>query len=65
MMHGPKLYRGTDGVMRTLTETAAHLGITIAELKACWFGTAITTQPIEHERAYYDAVRRNDKRRDR
>lgn len=61
----PALYRGTDGVMRTLAQTAEHMGITVEELRAKWFGT--TVQHVRDDRKYYIAVRRRmaDERRGR
>lgn len=51
------LYRGEDGVMRTLAQTAAHLGITVEELRLRWFGVA-PHNPIADDRAYFNVVRR-------
>jgi hypothetical protein len=56
-MRQPKLYRGTDGVMRTLSQTAAHLGITVDELRLRWFGPAMPSH-IRNDAKYWSAVKR-------
>jgi hypothetical protein len=53
----PKRYRGTDGVMRTLAETAAHMGITVDELRLRWFGTPPPSH-VRNDGKYWRHVKR-------
>jgi len=57
-MRTPQLYRGTDGVMRTLSKTAAHLGITVDELRLRWFGSGVKPNHVRNDSKYYAHVKR-------
>jgi hypothetical protein len=56
-MRQPKRYRGTDGVMRTLAETAAFMGITVDELRLRWFGTKMPNH-VRNDGKYHRCVQR-------
>ncbi len=58
MMRRMKLYRGTDGVMRTMAQTAAHLGITVDELRIRWYGNRIAPPHVRNDANYYASVKR-------
>jgi hypothetical protein len=62
--NGPKRYRGADGVMRTLAQTARHLGITEQELRLRWFGAPEPTK-VYDDAKYYKKLRRSEPWRDR
>ena len=64
-MRKPALYRGADGVMRTLAQSAAHLGVSTEELRMRWFGDGVAANHIRDDRKYYDQVRRNVSGRER
>ena len=63
-MRKPAMYRGTDGVMRTLSQTAEHMCITVEELRLRWFGVAPHSH-IANDADYYKMVRRNHPGRER
>ena len=56
-MRKPALYRGTDGKMRTLSQTAEFMGITVEELRVKWFG-ARAPNHVWNDGDYYRAVKR-------
>jgi hypothetical protein len=51
------LYRGTDGKMRTLSQTAAFMGITVEALRIKRFG-ARAPDHVHNDGDYYRAVKR-------
>lgn len=56
-MRTPKLYRGTDGVMRSLAQTAEHMGITVEALRLKWFGPQMPSH-IRNDGKYWRHVKR-------
>jgi hypothetical protein len=57
MMRKVALYRGTDGKMRTLSQTAEFMGITAETLRLKWFGTAGPAH-VRNDGEYWRCVKR-------